>query len=192
LSGQQAIDIYNRITSKRKRYKLPVSGVIIEIHEPSAYEYLTVKLPTVIAKYAERVPEDPNMDNFNENTLTSGDPRLGEFATKMALMLKLSAVIVPPREDENYQTPHEYRFTNWEDIDAQISMLPMEDTIAILKLISIQEEASSSVDFYVSNVVCPQCGREEPRIVVTNLIQNLLFRVSRRLQNTEINLTELD
>ena len=192
LSGAPAIEIYNKISSKRKRYKLPVSGVIIEIHEPSAHEYLTEKLPTVIAKYAERVPEDPNMDNFNENTLTSGDPRLGEFATKMALMLKISAVIVPPREDENYQTPHEYRFTNWEDIDAQISMLPMEDTIAILKLISLQEEASSSVDFYVSNVVCPQCGREEPRIVVTNLIQNLLIRVSRRLQNTEINLTELD
>lgn len=192
-SGKGAIDLFNRVSGKRRRYKLPMSKLIIEINEPSAYEYLTIKLPLIITKYAERIPEDPNMDNFNEETLqTGGDPRLNEFAYKMALMMRISAIIVPPPESDNFDTPHEYRFTNWDDIEEQIQLLPMEDTIALIKLVGNHEDFASPIDFYVSDVKCPFCGRVEPQIPVNNLITNLLFRVSRRLQNTEINLIELD
>ena len=192
-SGKSAIDLFNRVSGKRRRYKLPISKLIIEINEPSAYEYLTIKLPLIITKYAERIPEDPNMDNFNEETLqTGGDPRLNEFAYKMALMMRISAIIVPPPETDNFDTPHEYRFTNWDDIEEQIQLLPMEDTIALIKLVGNHEDFASPIDFYVSDVKCPYCGRVEPQIPVNNLITNLLFRVSRRLQNTEINLIELD
>ena len=192
-SGQTAIDLFNRVAGKRRRYKLPMSQLIIEINEPTAYDYLSIKLPLIISKYAERIPEDPNMDNFNEETLqTGGDPRLNEFAYKMALMMRISAIIVPPPETDNFDTPHEYRFTNWDDIEEQIQLLPMEDTISLIKLLCNHEDFASPIDFYVSDVKCPFCGRVEPQIPVNNLITNLLFRVSRRLQNTEINLIELD
>jgi hypothetical protein len=191
--GESAVKLFSEINTKRVGYELKHCKKIIEINEPSAYEYLTIKLPLIIAKYAERIPEDPNMDNFNEETLqTGGDPRLNEFAYKMALMMRISAIIVPPPETDNFDTPHEYRFTNWDDIEEQIQLLPMEDTIALIKLVGNHEDFASPIDFYVSDVKCPYCGRVEPQIPVNNLITNLLFRVSRRLQNTEINLIELD
>jgi hypothetical protein len=193
-AGERANALFDMINGKHRRYKLPKSGVIVELNEPSAYEYLTVKLPMIIKKYAEKRPDDPFMDNFNEETLSDSDGTLVDFSYKMALMMRISAIVVPPPENEanNFNKPHEYRYTNWEDIESQVDLLDLEDSIVLLKLISNQRETASPVDFYLVNVTCPHCGRVEEKLVLSNLMQNLLFRMSRRLQNTEIKLIELD
>ena len=188
--GKSAIELFNRVNTKKKRYKFN-SGVIVEINEPSAHEYLTVKLPLIMQKYAEKRPNDPDMNDFNEENL-SGDPTLAEFSYKMAIMMRISAIVVPPLKEENYNTPHEYRYTNWDDIESQINLLGMEESMALMKLISNQRDNAAPVDFYLSDVTCPHCGRVEKRIPVNNMLQNLLFRMSRRFQDTEINLNELD
>ena len=190
--GDRAIQLHDQIASKRTRYRLPNSKVVIEIWEPSAYEYLTIKLPLIMSRYQERFPNDPNMEMMQDENRRNSDPRMMEFSIMMSMMMRIPAIIVPPPDEDDYNTPHEYRFTNWDDIEEQLGMLPMEDTLAIFKLISEQDD-SAPIDFYVSDIQCPHCGRKEPRgLPVTNLVQNLIFRVSRRLQNTEINLTRLD
>ena len=132
------------------------------------------------------------MEMMQDENRRNSDPRMMEFSIMMSMMMRIPAIIVPPPDEDDFNTPHEYRFTNWDDIEEQLGMLPMEDTLAIFKLISEQDD-SAPIDFYVSDIQCPHCGRKEPRgLPVTNLVQNLIFRVSRRLQNTEINLTRLD
>ena len=191
-SGNQALELYDEIASKRVRYRLPRSGVVIEIEEPSAYTYLTQKLPLIVAKYTERFPEDPKMEKLADPNQRNNDPRMMEFSIMMSMMMRITAIIIPPPEDDNFDKPHEYRYTTWDDIEDQLGLLQMEDTLAIFKIVS-EEDDSQPMEFYVADIKCPHCGREEPRgLPVTNLIQNLIFRVSRRLQNTEINLTRLD
>lgn len=192
-SGQRAIDIFTAFNTKRVRYKLPISGIIIEINEPSAYYHLYTTLPLIVDRYRAKFPDDPTMEHFqNIQQYMQRDPRIMEFAITSSMITRISAIVVPPPEDENYNEPHEYRFTNWDDIEEQLGMIPMDDTLAIFKIVS-EADDHQPMEFYVSGIQCPHCGRKEPRgLPVTNLVENLIFRVSRRLQNTEINLTKLD
>jgi hypothetical protein len=87
----------------------------------------------------------------------------------------------------------EYRFTNWEDIEEIITKaLDAEDSGILLKIIEKTRANVSPVSFYLENVDCPVCGRHEDRIPINEIGNTLLFQVSRRLSNTEINLIEMD
>ena len=186
--GEQAQKLFNQINTKRTRYKLPNSGIIIEINEPSAYEYITNKLPLMIEKYTEKRPDDPDMENFNEETL-QGDPTLLNFSNKMACLMRISALSVPDPKNPN----REYRFTNWDDIERQIDNINyLQDSMLIMKLVIDARESSEPADFYIADVKCPYCGRIDERIPITNITQNLLFRISRRLGDMEVNLIKLD
>jgi hypothetical protein len=62
----------------------------------------------------------------------------------------------------------------------------------IMKLVIDARESSEPADFYIADVKCPYCGRIDERIPITNITQNLLFRISRRLGDMEVNLIKLD
>lgn len=183
-----AMKLFSEINTKRTRYMLPETKLIIEINEPSAYDYIMNLLPTIIQKYAEKRPEDPNMDNFDVERLFQ-DTTLYNFSYKIACMLRISAICVKDEKDPN----KEYRFTNWEDIEAQLDAIKiMKDSMLLIRLVMDSHKLASPVDLYLENVTCPYCGRVERRIPLANLTQTLLFRVSRRLDDMEVNLIKLD
>ena len=186
--GQQAEKLFTEINTKRIRYKLPNTGIIVEINEPSAYDYITYKLPLMIEKYTQKRPDDPDMQYFSEESL-EGDPTLLNFGNKMACMMRISALNVPDPTNPN----REYRFTRWEDIERQIDNIHiMEDSMIIMKLALDARQMAESADFYIEQVQCPFCGNIARHIPIQNISQSLLFRLSRRLGDMELNLINLD
>ena len=183
-----AMKLFAEINTKRTRYQLPETKIIVEMNEPSAYDYIMTLLPTIIQKYAEKRPNDPNMDEFDEENLFQ-DPTLYNFSYKIACMMRISAICIRDKNDPN----KEYRFTNWEDIEAQIDAIKiMKDSMLLVRLAMDSHNLASPVDLYLENVTCPNCGRVEKRIPITNVTQTLLFRASRRLEDMEVNLIKLD
>ena len=87
----------------------------------------------------------------------------------------------------------EYMFDQWEDIEEIIKNgLDTEDSAILLKLISKSRANTSPISFYLENIVCPKCGFKRDKLPINDIGQTLLFQVSRRLDNMEVNLKEMD
>lgn len=185
-AGPNAIELFTRINTKREQYKLKNTPMAVEINEPSAYDYITKKLPLIISKYREKKPDDPNMENFDIEHL-SDDPTLISFSYKVACMMRIDAILQFPNNNTVY------RFTEWDDIEKKIDGIKnMDDSLLVVKLIMEARDDASPAEFYLSEVKCPYCGRVDHRIPIDSITQNLLFRISRRLENMEIVLNKLD
>ena len=118
--------------------------------------------------------------------LKSEDPRMAEFDYLSANALFISAMTIVKGNKE-------YRYTKWEDIERIITTsLDSVDSSILLKLIQQVRMTTSPVTFYIENVKCPVCGRNEPKVPITDIGQTLLFQISQRLNSIEINLKELD
>lgn len=182
--GPEAISVWETACNMRKRYKLPNTGIIAEINEPSAHDFITKKLPLINDLYKRYKPDD-ELANVNVN-----DVSMAEFDYLSANALFVSAMTIVRTEKGKTK---EYRFTNWEDIEEIITKaLDAEDSGILLKIIEKTRANVSPVSFYLENVDCPVCGRHEDRIPINEIGNTLLFQVSRRLSNTEINLIEMD
>lgn len=182
--GDEALKVWEAANNKRTRYKLPNTGIIAEVNEPSAYEFVNVKLPLINELYKKYRPEG----TMNENDLN--DPSMAEFDYLSTNALFISALTIV--REENGKTK-EYRFTNWEDIEKIITeSLDAEDSGILLKIIEKSREKSSPISFRVENIDCSVCGRHEDYIPINDIGNTLLFQVSRRLGNTQINLIEMD
>lgn len=182
--GPDAVKIWESVSSKRTRYRLPNTGIIAEINEPSAYEFVTQKLPLIDTLY-KRYRPDGNMADMDVN-----DASMAEFDYLSANALFISAMTIV--REENGKTK-EYRFTNWDQIEKIITTaLDAEDSGTLLKIIEKTRNNVSPVSFRVEDINCPACGRHEEYIPITDIGNTLLFQVSRRLSNTQINLIEMD
>ena len=182
--GDEALKVWEAANNKRTRYKLPNTGIIAEVNEPSAYEFVNVKLPLINDLYKK----DRAEGTMNENDLNV--PSMAEFDYLSTNALFISALTIV--REENGKTK-EYRFTNWEDIEKIITeSLDAEDSGILLKIIEKSREKSSPISFRVENIDCPVCGRHEDYIPINDIGNTLLFQVSRRLGNTQINLIEMD
>ena len=51
---------------------------------------------------------------------------------------------------------------------------------------------SNCFSFYISDFVCPHCGRREARIPINDISGTLLSQLSRRLTSIEINLNDTE
>lgn len=182
--GKEAIKVFDSVNSRRKRYKLPSTGIIVEINEPSAYEFVTQKLP-LINDLFKRYRPDKEMTEVDMS-----DPSMAEFDYLSANALFVSAMTIIRNENGKEK---EYRFTNWDDIEKIITTaLDTTDSGILLKLIEKSRSNVSPVSFRVENITCSSCGRHEEYIPITDIGNSLLFQVSRRLSNTQINLIEMD
>jgi len=182
--GEDAIKIFNEVNTKKVRYKLPHTGIIVETNEPSAYEFITEKIPMVQELYKKYREDD--MTN-----LAPDDPALAEFEYLSANIMYVKSFSFI-KNDENGK-PKEYLYTNWDDMERIITKsLDVVDSSVLVKIIEKSRENASPVTFRVENVNCPKCARHEPFIPVTDIGGTLLFQVSRRLSNTQINLIEMD
>ena len=182
--GPEAISVWETACNIRKCYKLPNTGIIAEINEPSAYEFITKKLPLINDLY-KRYNPDSEITNADLR-----DASMAYFDYLSANALFVSAMSIVRTENGKQKT---YRFTNWEDIEEIITKsLDAEDSGILLKLIEKTRSNVSPVSFYIENVDCPMCKRHEEKIPITEIGNTLLFQVSRRFSSTEINLIEMD
>ena len=182
--GSEAYKIWEDANRKRRRYRLPNTGIIVEINEPSAYEFVTEKLP-LVNKIFKRYQPDKEMNEVDMN-----NESMIEFDYLSANALFISAMTIIRNENGEDK---EYRFTNWDDIEVIITTaLDAEDSGILLKIIEKSRSNVSPVTFRVDNINCPACGRHEEYIPIDDIGSTLLFQVSRRLNNTQINLIEMD
>ena len=182
--GAEAYKVWESVNGRRKRYKLPNTGIIAEVNEPSAYEFITVKLPLMNDLY-KRYRPDGQMTEVDMN-----DPSMLEFDYLSTNAMFVSALTIVRNEQGKRK---EYRYTNWEDIEKIITTgLDAEDSGILLKIIEKTRTNVTPVAFRVDNVDCPVCGRHEEYIPINDIGSTLLFQVSRRLSNTQINLIEMD
>lgn len=178
--GKEALELYNQVSGKRRRYQLPHTGIIVEINEPSAHEFITVKLKLIQELYNRFIP-DGDISQLNPE-----DPAMAMFDYLSANALYISAMTI-------IKDGKEYRYTNWADIEKIITKsLDADDSGILLKLIQKSRANVSPVTFFIENVNCPRCHQHEDRIPINDIGNTLLFQVSRRLDNTEINLIEMD
>ena len=183
-AGEEAYKIWEQVNSKRTRYKLPNTGIIAEINEPSAYEFVTVKLPLIQELFKRYRPEGV----MSEKELT--DVSMAEFDYLSTNALFVSALTIV-REENGKQK--EYRFTNWEDIEKIITTsLDAEDSGILLKIIEKSRSNMSPVSFRVEGIDCPVCGMHEDYKPIDDIGKSLLFQVSRLLCTTQITLIDME
>lgn len=172
--------IFDEVSNKRTRYTLPNTGIIVEISEPTAYDFITKKLNLVQELFNRYVP-DGDMSQIDPE-----DPMMVEFDYLSANALYISSMSI-------IRDGKEYMFDQWEDIEEIIrDGLDTEDSAILLKLISKSRANTSPVSFYLEDIVCPKCGLKRDKLPINDIGQTLLFQVSRRLDNMEVNLKETD
>jgi hypothetical protein len=185
--GPEAVKIWEEANNKRIRYMLPHKHegktIIVEINEPSAYEYLTNKLPLIESLFKRYRPDGTLSDIDPEDT------SLAEFDYYAANALFISSMsIIPPNSNK------EYRYTKWEQIENIIRiMLDATNSASLLAIIrESRERHVSPVSFRVEDITCNACGKHIDYVPINDIGTSLLFQVSRRLSNTQINLIEMD
>ena len=57
-AGKEAMIISIEISSIRKKYQLPTTGIIVELNEPTAHDFVNVKLPLIRELYHRYRPDD--------------------------------------------------------------------------------------------------------------------------------------
>lgn len=178
--GDEAVKVWETASSRRVCYTLPVTGIIVEINEPSAYEFVTEKLPLVESLY-KRYRPDETMADFNQD-----DPSMMEFEYLSANAMYITAMTI-------VRDGKQYRFTDWGSIEEIITKsLDSRDSATLLKVIEEARSRISPVSFKIKNITCDACKQHVDEIPVNDIGRTLLFQVSQRLSNTQINLIEMD
>ena len=179
-----AIAVWNNAFNRRKRYKLPNTGIVAEITEPSAYEFIVKKLPLINDLY-KRYRPDGDISKMDPK-----DVSMAEFDYLSANALFVTALSII--RNENGKTK-EYRYTDWESIEKIITTaLDATDSGILLQIINKSRDNQSPISFRLTNVVCPECGNVVESVPINDIGDQLLFRVSQRLSNTQISLIEMD
>ena len=178
--GEEAIKVWESVNGLRKRYQLPNTKIIVEINEPSAYEFVTEKLPLVNELFKRYRPNDEMKD------IDSDDPSLMEFDYLSANALFVSAMTI-------VRDGKEYRYTDWDSMEDIITKsLNSEDSSILLKIIEKARGNVSPISFRINDITCESCKEHIDYIPINDIGSTLLFQVSRRLSNTQINLIEMD
>jgi hypothetical protein len=179
-----AISLHDEIGNNIKRYRLPDTGIIVDIKEPSAYDFINKKLPLIDSLFKRFKPDSDISD------LDYEDPTMAEFdfLSANALYIEAMSIIVTDKNGSN----KEYRYTNWDDIENIITTaLSTDDSAALLKIIQNSKTTTSPVSFRINNINCSRCKHHEDFITVSDIGRTLLFQVSRRLDNIQINWKEM-
>lgn len=177
--GDAARKLHGEVAGKTRYMTLPDSKVMLEIKTPSAYDYIYRKLPLISDLYKET-----HKGNLIETSRGITDDRDTMYTILVSVGLYVNAVLVP--SEGKY-----YRYDTWDNIRKVITTaISKDDTAIVLNLVSSGKFDQSPVEFYIEDVVCPNCGRHDKRAVIRNVFEELLFRASRKLQNTQINLID--
>ena len=178
--GEEAMKHFNKVQSKRMRYELPESKVIIDIGSPSVYDFINNRLG-VLDKLGEQMVREAQIAG-DENYRS---PRI---QLQMTFNLYINSVLIPVTENgvKKY-----YKYDKWNDILEALDSLSWGDSGIMMKLMqTVAEKLASPIDMYIENITCPHCKKHFDKMFIGNIQNQLLFRASRRLENTEISLIE--
>lgn len=178
--GEEAMKHFNKVQSKRMRYELPESKVIIDLGSPSVYDFINNRLG-VLDRLGEQMAKEAQ---------AAGDPeyRSPRIQLQMTFNLYINSVLIPVTEDgvKKY-----YKYDKWNDILEALDSLSWGDSGIMMKLMqTVSQKLASPIDMYIENVTCPHCKKHFDKMFIGNIQNQLLFRASRRLENTEISLIE--
>lgn len=181
--GEEAIKLHDEISNTIKRYKLPDSGVIVDIKDPSAYDWINKKLALLSELYSRFNP-DGTFEDLQEEDFNNPDMAEFEFLSANAMYIEAMTIV---------KNGIQYRYTLWEDIESILTeSLSTDDSAVLLQIIKESRTNTSPVSFRLSNITCPRCHHHEDYINIGNIGNTLLFQVSRRLESTQINLKEME
>lgn len=189
-AGPEAVSVWEQASQKRVSYKFNDSKISVEINEPSAYEFITQKLPLLDELYQRYKPnssfsEDMRNTDENEPSILERADML-EFNYLSSIAMYLSAVIIE-------RNGKKYRFTRWKDIEKVVSgSLSSTDSSILVSLIEQVRSNTTPVSFRINDVTCPHCKHHDDFIPINNLQEQLLVRVYVKLGNTQINLINMD
>lgn len=176
--GDAARALHNEISGKAKRITLPDSQISLDIKTPSAYDYIYKKIPIMAQAYRET-----HFGNEIENS-RGIDNSDALYSLLVAVGLYVEAAYVP---HENKV----YKYDSWEDIKTiATTALSPDDTVILLNMVSRGDLGDSPAEYYIEDVVCPNCGKHDKRATIRDIFSELLFRASRKLQNTQVNLID--
>lgn len=172
--GEEALKLFTRISSTKQRLTLPDSGYILEITRASAKDYITKKLPIItdICKQY-KIPLESFEEHMSQNPVGS---------LYLLCAIGLDAIII--RKGDN-----DYRFSKWEDMSKIIDKLSNDDIQVIMQVFEKRMAKVASFEFH--DLVCPECKNVIKVLPIGNIFELLGFNLTRRLQNTEVNLIDI-
>lgn len=180
--GPEAVKLWNDKANTRKLYTLPSKRVTVELEDPSVYDYIYHKLPIINSLYQRYRPGH----NFGDNPRELQSEDMVEFQLLLSMALSISAVII-------HKDGKDYRFDKWERIEEVITTaLDNTDSGVLIKLTQVVAEKNECFAFYIEDITCPKCGRHSARIPINDISETLLSQLSQRLNNIDINLTDME
>lgn len=180
-SGKAAIEHWEKVRSTHKMYELPNSKVLVELDDYSAWDYHNVKMPMMQEIYNRYRPEggDLNMEALSESESE-------EMNFLLLFLLYIKSITI----NKNGKS---YKYTNWKDIEKIVTThIGNKDISILIAVINQTRQTESPISFYLENVKCPKCGREDERIPVNDIMRSLFFQLSSGLNNTTINFVGMD
>jgi hypothetical protein len=84
---------------------------------------------------------------------------------------------------------NDYEFTKWPKIRKIIDTLTNDDIQVIMRV--FEERNTKPFDFNFHDIECSECHHKTETLPVGDLFQLMGFNLTRRLQNTEINLIDI-
>ena len=172
--GEEALKLFTKISSTKQRLTLPDSGYILEITRASAKDYITKKLPIItdICKQY-KIPLESFEEHMSQNPVGS---------LYLLCAIGLDAIII--RRGDN-----DYRFSKWKDMSKIIDKLSNDDIQVIMQVFEKRMAKVASFEFH--DLMCPECKNVIKVLPIGNIFELLGFNLTRRLQNTEVNLIDI-
>lgn len=172
--GEEALKLHQKISTTRQQLILPDSGYKIEISRSSANDYLTKKLPII-----SDLCEEYNVPFEDFEKYMSRNP-VGSLYILCALCIDK---VIIPKDDA------EYHFDKWTQIRKIVDKLSNDDIQVIMQV--FEKRMGKPVSFEFNNIECPNCHDVLKVLPVGNLFELMGFNLTRRLQNTEVNLIDI-
>lgn len=153
-------------TRTHVRYKLPLSGFIVEVGIASSYDYLYSIVDNVLG------------DKFN----TDHPDDVNGILQLNTTMLSLIRAIYVPDGDEYIE------YTEFEDVIQALYHIKPEE-IQILSSLLQKVNDNYSTAYELTDIVCPHCGQKTTRIPID--INSLVFLKYQRLMSTSLDISNI-
>ena len=172
--GEHAMELHKKIIGTKQQLTLPDSKYKLNISRSSAYDYIYKKLPIIVDLCGEYDIPFSQFERYMQRN------PVGSLYILCAV--GIDAIIVP-------RNGNEYKFTKWNDIRKIVDTLSNDDIQVIMKV--FEERNTKPFDFNFHNIECSECHHVVETLPVGSLFELMGFNLTRRLQNTEINLIDI-
>ena len=173
-AGESAMALHKKIIGTKQQLTLPDSGYKLKFSRTSAYDYIYKKLPIIVELCGEyNIPFSQFEKYMQRNPVGS---------LYILCAVGIDAITIQINGND-------YEFTKWPKIRKIIDTLTNDDIQVIMRV--FEERNTKPFDFNFHNIECSECHHKTETLPVGDLFQLMGFNLTRRLQNTEINLIDI-